>query len=40
MKNHALPSPSSSPQLGIQEIALWLGVREKIHLASPVTQGE
>ena len=37
MENHALPSLSLSPRLGIRGMALWLGGREEVR---SVTQGE
>ena len=40
MENHALPSLSLSPWLGIRRMALWLGSREEVSLVSSVTQGD
>ena len=40
MENHALPSLSLSPRLGIRGMALWLVGREEVSLVSSVTQGE
>ena len=37
MENHALPSLSLSPQLGIRGMALWLVGREEVGLISSVT---
>ena len=40
VENHALPSLSPSPQLGIRGMALWLVGREEVSLVSSVAQGE
>ena len=39
-ENHALPSLSLSPRLGIPGMALWLGGREEVRLVSSVTPGD
>ena len=40
MENHALPSLSLSPRLGIRGMALWLVGREEVSLVSSLGESD